>query len=155
MLESFKNILFGKEKKSETLLDSDDLYKLDFIAKHSKCSKRQIIKELINERYNVLDKPEVIENDVLFEDFIERLDNHLAETLDREKSPASVVNKSIIWCNEFKGDVDYNEYRFAMINKMKELFVIPTHIANEKFKELIIPKDKAVQMIKEVIQKYE
>ena len=155
MLESFKNILFGKEKKSETLLDNDDLYKLDFIAKHSKASKRQIIKELINERYNAIDKPEVIDKDMLFEDFIERLDKHLAETLDKEKSPASVVNKSIIWCNEFKGDVDYNVYRFAMINKMKELFVIPTHVANEKFKELIIPKDKAVQMIKEVIQKYE
>ena len=155
MLDSFKNLIFRKEKKEETLLDSDDLYKLDFIAKHDKCSKRQVIKGLINERYNNIDKPEIIDKDLLFEDFIERLDVHLAETLDRDKSSKSVVNKSIVWCNEFKDEVDYNEYRFLMISKMKELFVIPTEVAKDRFKKLIIPKENAVNRIKEVIQKYE
>lgn len=154
MLFNFKDFIYKKEKKKEDLLNDDDLYKLDFICKHEKSNRREILSSLINNKYDSIDKVEVVEKDELLESFLERLDNSLAETLSNSNTNTTTKNKSIIWCNSIKYDMGYIEYKQLMVDKLKELFVLPTVNALEEFKRIRTSKEIVVKRIKEVTKKY-
>lgn len=154
MLFNIKDFMSRKSKKEESLLNSDDLYKLDYICKHEKLNRREVLASLINKKYNSIDKVEIIERDELLEEFLNRLDKSLAETLSNDNTNIVTKNKSIIWCNSIKYDMGYIEYKQLMVDKLKELFVIPTVNALDEFKHIRTSKEIVVKRIKEVTEKY-